>query len=149
MKKVVFPLYLLLLASHLLFANNDDKTNMANKTNMASGRLTALPSKNADLSDDSGTGLRKQSTAPAPMLVAPCDLNTYQSAVIIAPADFPYTSGSGITVSATSNTGTLTNANYTCGQTHSLLPRLRGGYSLPTKQLHLLFQRPLPVLRWL
>ncbi|MBX2927424.1 MAG: putative metal-binding motif-containing protein, partial [Saprospiraceae bacterium] len=49
------------------------------------------------------------------MVVVGCDLTTYQSAIKIAPADFPYTSGSGITVNATTNVGTLTNTTYSCG----------------------------------
>jgi len=48
--------------------------------------------------------------------LAGCDLNTYQSATIIAPTDFPYTSpGSGVTVSASVNVGTIFNVTYSCG----------------------------------
>jgi len=44
-----------------------------------------------------------------------CDFSNYQDAVKIGPDDFPYTSGSGITVNATIDIGgTLTNANYNC-----------------------------------
>jgi hypothetical protein len=49
-------------------------------------------------------------------IVSECDLTNYQSATKIGPGDFPYTSpGSGITVSAASNTLTLGNFDYDCG----------------------------------
>jgi hypothetical protein len=111
MKKVVFPLYLLLFVSHWLFAGNGDKANMT------SGRQPAVQSENA------GADLRKQSMATAPMLIASCDLTTYQSATILGAGDFPYTSGTGITVSVNTNVGTLANQSYTCnGNSFSTAP---------------------------
>ncbi|MFZ1562431.1 MAG: putative metal-binding motif-containing protein, partial [Saprospiraceae bacterium] len=44
-----------------------------------------------------------------------CNLSTYQSATIIGPGDFPYTSGSGIIVNASTNVATLNNTTYSCG----------------------------------
>ncbi|MBK8705737.1 MAG: HYR domain-containing protein [Saprospiraceae bacterium] len=52
-----------------------------------------------------------------------CNLSNYQTATLIGPGDFPYTSGIGITVNATVNVPTLTNTTYTCnGNSFSTAP---------------------------
>jgi hypothetical protein len=54
---------------------------------------------------------------------AACNLSTYQSATILGAGDFPYTSGSGITVSVATNVGTLMNQSYSCnGNSFSTAP---------------------------
>ncbi|MBI1224652.1 MAG: T9SS type A sorting domain-containing protein [Bacteroidetes bacterium] len=49
------------------------------------------------------------------MLVMGCDLTTYQSATLIGPGDFPYTSpGTGVTVSVSTDVTTISNTTYSC-----------------------------------
>ncbi|MBK7425584.1 MAG: putative metal-binding motif-containing protein [Saprospiraceae bacterium] len=64
----------------------------------------------------SKSGNSKTEESKKNLLTESCDLSTYQSATIVGPADFPFTSPSGVVVSAaTVNVGTLNNITYSCG----------------------------------
>ena len=63
-----------------------------------------------------GAALTKATDHEKMTVFGACDLTTYQSAIIIGPNDFPYTStGSGVTVNATVDVTTLPNTTYSCG----------------------------------
>ncbi|NUO02092.1 MAG: hypothetical protein HUU01_15920, partial [Saprospiraceae bacterium] len=113
MKKVTLLFCLSLFLLNLTPAFNGHWEGLVSKEQLTAKRQSRT--KSASTPADTSTISSNQGMGEEKTMVVACDLTTYQSAIKLAPSDFPYTSGSGITVSATSNTGTLPNTAYPCG----------------------------------
>ncbi|MFM9951903.1 MAG: putative metal-binding motif-containing protein, partial [Saprospiraceae bacterium] len=118
--------FTLLFCMSLFLLNFTTATN-GNREDLASnGQPTPKQqsrAKIASASCDPSAILCNKETGEEKTMIVGCDLTTYQSATILGAGNFPYTSGTGITVSVSTNVGTLENQNYSCnGNTFSTAP---------------------------
>ncbi len=121
MRKVTLLLCASLLLLHLSAATNGNWAGIF--SNWPTGPERQSQVKSTSIPANTSAILCNKEVGEEKTMVLGCDLTTYQSATILGAGDFPYTSGTGVTVNVTTNVGTLANQDYSCnGNTFSTAP---------------------------